>query len=121
MRKELEKYGIQMPAFSKIGGILANELSVDEAALHAAVIAINEAISRGNAEETIKALMNPNAILTNIENNLAQDYQNKLSQAKQTKQESAQSKSDSIKAEERDMYEELLTRMEIQDTIDQVN
>lgn len=32
MRKELEKYGIQMPTFSKIGGILANELSVDEAA-----------------------------------------------------------------------------------------
>lgn len=32
MRSELEKYGIQMPAFSKIGGILANELSVDEAA-----------------------------------------------------------------------------------------
>lgn len=32
MRKELDKYGIHMPAFSKIGGILANELSVDEAA-----------------------------------------------------------------------------------------
>lgn len=32
MRLELDKYGIQMPAFSKIGGILANELSVDEAA-----------------------------------------------------------------------------------------
>lgn len=32
MRSELEKYGIQMPAFSKIGGILANELSIDEAA-----------------------------------------------------------------------------------------
>lgn len=32
MRKELEKYGIQMPSFSKIGGILASELSVDEAA-----------------------------------------------------------------------------------------
>lgn len=46
MRKELEKYGIQMPSFSKIGGILANELSVDEAALHAAVIAINEAIEK---------------------------------------------------------------------------
>ena len=26
MRKELEKYGIQMPAFSKIGGILENEV-----------------------------------------------------------------------------------------------
>ena len=32
MKRELDKYGIQMPAFSKIGGILANELSVDEAA-----------------------------------------------------------------------------------------
>ena len=26
MGKELEKYGIQMPAFSKIGGILASEV-----------------------------------------------------------------------------------------------
>uniref|UniRef100_UPI00398EFC8F ras GTPase-activating-like protein IQGAP2 n=1 Tax=Pristiophorus japonicus TaxID=55135 RepID=UPI00398EFC8F len=121
MRKELEKYGIQMPAFSKIGGILANELSVDEATLHAAVIAINEAISRGIAEATIKALTNPNAVLTNIENNSAGDYQEKLFQAKQTKQENAKSKSDSIKVEERDMYEELLTRMEIQDNVDQVN
>lgn len=32
MKSELEKYGIQMPAFGKIGGILASELSVDEAA-----------------------------------------------------------------------------------------
>lgn len=28
MRSELEKYGIQMPAFSKIGGILANEVKL---------------------------------------------------------------------------------------------
>ena len=28
MRKELEKYGIQMPAFSKIGGILESEVSI---------------------------------------------------------------------------------------------
>lgn len=32
MKLELDTYGIQMPAFNKIGGILANELSVDEAA-----------------------------------------------------------------------------------------
>ena len=32
MQKELDKYGITMPQFNKIGGILANELSVDEAA-----------------------------------------------------------------------------------------
>ena len=38
MKIELEKYGIQMPAFSKIGGILANELSVDEAACKKRVV-----------------------------------------------------------------------------------
>ena len=27
MKKELDKYGIQMPSFGKIGGILANEVS----------------------------------------------------------------------------------------------
>ena len=32
MASELAKYDLQLPAFSKIGGILANELSVDEAA-----------------------------------------------------------------------------------------
>lgn len=26
MRKELEKYGLQLPAFSKIGGILESEV-----------------------------------------------------------------------------------------------
>jgi len=26
MRRELDKYGIQMPAFSKIGGMLASEV-----------------------------------------------------------------------------------------------
>lgn len=32
MASELAKYGLQLPAFSKIGGLLASELSVDEAA-----------------------------------------------------------------------------------------
>lgn len=32
MQRALDQYGIQMPAFNKIGGLLANELSVDEAA-----------------------------------------------------------------------------------------
>ena len=47
MQKELAKYGLELPAFSKIGGILASEMPVDEAALHAAIIAINEAIDLG--------------------------------------------------------------------------
>uniref|UniRef100_A0A7N6FD72 IQ motif containing GTPase activating protein 2 n=1 Tax=Anabas testudineus TaxID=64144 RepID=A0A7N6FD72_ANATE len=122
MRSELEKYGIQMPAFSKIGGILANELSVDEAALHAAVIAINEAIDKGQAIVTMKALNNPNAMLRNIQEALSQDYQDTLSQAKTRKQDhSSGIKESSVATEERDVYEELLTQQEIQGCIGFVN
>ncbi|XP_017307303.1 ras GTPase-activating-like protein IQGAP2 [Ictalurus punctatus] len=121
MRKELEKYGIQMPAFSKIGGILANELSVDEAALHAAVIAINEAIDKGQAEGTMSALHNPNAMLRNTNEELAQDYQDTLSQAKRRKENLASGHRSSIATEERDVYEELLTQQEIQNSVNFVN
>ncbi|KAM9167883.1 ras GTPase-activating-like protein IQGAP2 isoform 1-T1 [Mergus octosetaceus] len=121
MRKELEKYGIQMPSFSKIGGILASELSVDEAALHAAVIAINEAIEKGIAEQTIATLTNPNAMLLNVDEELAQDYQNELFEAKRRKQSSARLKNGTISEEERDVYEELLTQAEIQGNINKIN
>ncbi|XP_026198299.1 ras GTPase-activating-like protein IQGAP2 isoform X2 [Anabas testudineus] len=121
MRSELEKYGIQMPAFSKIGGILANELSVDEAALHAAVIAINEAIDKGQAIVTMKALNNPNAMLRNIQEALSQDYQDTLSQAKTRKQDHSSGRRASVATEERDVYEELLTQQEIQGCIGFVN
>nr|XP_023421006.1 ras GTPase-activating-like protein IQGAP2 isoform X2 [Cavia porcellus] len=121
MRKELEKYGIQMPSFSKIGGILANELSVDEAALHAAVIAINEAIEKGIAEQTIVTLRNPNAVLTLVDDDLAQEYQKELWGAKRKKEDNAKLKNNCISEEERDAYEELLTQAEIQGSIDKVN
>ncbi|XP_008854219.1 ras GTPase-activating-like protein IQGAP2 [Nannospalax galili] len=121
MRKELEKYGIQMPSFSKIGGILANELSVDEAALHAAVIAINEAIEKGVAEQTIITLKNPNAVLTFVDDSLAQAYQKELWEAKKKKEENARLKNSCVSEEERDAYEELLTQAEIQGTVNAVN
>ncbi|XP_061218037.1 ras GTPase-activating-like protein IQGAP2 isoform X4 [Neopsephotus bourkii] len=121
MRKELEKYGIQMPSFSKIGGILASELSVDEAALHAAVIAINEAIEKGIAEQTIVTLRNPNAMLLNVDEELAQDYQNELFEAKRRKGSNARLKNGTICEEERDVYEELLTQAEIQGNINKIN
>uniref|UniRef100_A0A672QF68 Ras GTPase-activating-like protein IQGAP1 n=1 Tax=Sinocyclocheilus grahami TaxID=75366 RepID=A0A672QF68_SINGR len=98
MRKELDKYGIQMPAFSKIGGILANELSVDEAALHAAVFAINEAIDKGHAESTMVALQNPNALLRNTQKPLAQDYQDTLSKAKRKKEDQASGRQEAVVA-----------------------
>uniref|UniRef100_A0A4W6DHS1 IQ motif containing GTPase activating protein 3 n=1 Tax=Lates calcarifer TaxID=8187 RepID=A0A4W6DHS1_LATCA len=78
MKLELDKYGIQMPAFNKIGGILANELSLDEAAVHAAVIAINEAVDRGDVGVTAAALRNPNAMLTDLQEVLTSVYQEML-------------------------------------------
>ncbi|CAH2297228.1 ras GTPase-activating IQGAP2 isoform X1, partial [Pelobates cultripes] len=121
MRKELEKYGIQMPSFNKIGGILANELSVDEAALHAAVIAINGALDKGIASQTVVTLRNPNAMLLNVEEGLGDEYHKELVQAKKIKEENAKLKNSVISEEERDVYEELLTQVEIQGHINKVN
>uniref|UniRef100_A0A8V5GTD2 Uncharacterized protein n=1 Tax=Melopsittacus undulatus TaxID=13146 RepID=A0A8V5GTD2_MELUD len=121
MRLELEKYGIQMPAFSKIGGILANELSVDEAALHAAVIAINEAIDHQVPADTLMAMKNPNAMLINLDDQLESTYQNTLYKAKQDKMMNAKNRVIKNSERERDVYEELLTQAEIQGNINKVN
>uniref|UniRef100_A0A673KLS8 Ras GTPase-activating-like protein IQGAP1 n=1 Tax=Sinocyclocheilus rhinocerous TaxID=307959 RepID=A0A673KLS8_9TELE len=116
MKIELEKYNIQMPAFSKIGGILANELSVDEAALHAAVIAINDAIDHGVPEGTLAAMRNPNAMLLQLDESAAQQYQGTLFQAKTEK---VPAENDRHSAE-RDVYDELLTHAEIQGNINKL-
>lgn len=55
--------------------------------MHAAVIAINEAVDRGQASATMGALNNPNAMLRNIQHCLAEDYQHTLSKAKAHKQD----------------------------------
>uniref|UniRef100_A0A673YYG5 IQ motif containing GTPase activating protein 3 n=1 Tax=Salmo trutta TaxID=8032 RepID=A0A673YYG5_SALTR len=114
MKRELDKYGIQMPAFSKIGGILANEITVDEAAVHAAVIAINEAVESGHVEVTAQALRNPSAMLANLQEHLMPVYQEMLRQARAQKAALAYTK-------EKDIYEEYLTQSEIQENIDKVN
>uniref|UniRef100_A0A8B9JVT8 IQ motif containing GTPase activating protein 3 n=1 Tax=Astyanax mexicanus TaxID=7994 RepID=A0A8B9JVT8_ASTMX len=119
MKRELDKYGIQMPAFGKIGGILANELSVDEAAVHAAVIAINEAVERGCVEDTAQALRNPNAMLVNLQEPLMAIYQEMLRQARAHKAAQASVKVNG--SMEKDIYEEYLTQSEIQDCITKVN
>ncbi|XP_064650547.1 ras GTPase-activating-like protein IQGAP1 isoform X2 [Lineus longissimus] len=121
MRKELEKYGIQMPAFSKIGGVLTNEMPVDEAALHAAVIAINEAIENQEPEDTLTSLSNKEAHLVNILPEYADKYQSILFEAKHTKAESSRNKSIDPDAYEPDVYDELLTQAEIQGNVNKVN
>uniref|UniRef100_A0A8C6TXF8 IQ motif containing GTPase activating protein 1 n=1 Tax=Neogobius melanostomus TaxID=47308 RepID=A0A8C6TXF8_9GOBI len=121
MKSELEKYGIQMPAFSKIGGILANELSVDEAALHAAVIAINEAVDHGDPQGTFTAMQNPNAMLGQLDPESAQDYQTTLHRAKDEKVQSSRKRVRTNAEAERDIYDELLTQAEIQGNVNKVN
>ncbi|XP_047216426.1 ras GTPase-activating-like protein IQGAP3 isoform X2 [Girardinichthys multiradiatus] len=119
MKLELDKYGIQMPAFNKIGGILANELSVDEAAVHAAVVAINEAVDRGNVSIMASALKNPAALLTDLQEALMSVYQEMLKQARMRKAEQAACKHGG--SEDKDMYEEYLSQQEIQEHIRTVN
>ncbi|XP_045439224.1 ras GTPase-activating-like protein IQGAP3 isoform X2 [Pipistrellus kuhlii] len=118
MASELAKYGLQLPAFSKIGGILANELSVDEAAVHAAVLAINEAVERGVVEDTLAALQNPCALLENLREPLAVIYQELLAQAKMEKAANARNCND---GESQDIYDCYLTQAEIQGNINHVN
>ncbi|XP_069734794.1 ras GTPase-activating-like protein IQGAP3 [Phaenicophaeus curvirostris] len=121
MKRELEKYGLQLPAFSKIGGILANELSVDEAAVHAAVLAINEAVDRGVVAQTMEALQNPNAMLLNLRQALAGAYQEMLHQAKLEKGSNARNRYLQVIPEGEDIYDRCLTQAEIQGNINKVN
>ncbi|CAB4010746.1 Ras GTPase-activating IQGAP1, partial [Paramuricea clavata] len=117
MRKELEKYGIQMPAFSKIGGILESEMPVDEAALHAAIIVINEAIDHGIAKETFEALRNPNAHLTDLDVKNMDEYQDLLYKAKGSKCQTALLRSPGSE----DVYDKMLTQAEVQGNIAMAN
>ncbi|NXB94605.1 IQGA3 protein, partial [Vidua chalybeata] len=119
MKRELEKYGLQLPAFSKIGGILANELSVDEAAVHAAVLAINEAVDRGVVAQTMEALHNPHAVLLGLRQELAGAYQEVLHQAKLEKGSNARNRV--RRAQGEDVYDWCLTQAEIQGNINKVN
>ncbi|KAL9823233.1 ras GTPase-activating-like protein IQGAP3 isoform 1-T1 [Geothlypis trichas] len=121
MKRELEKYGLQLPAFSKIGGILANELSVDEAAVHAAVLAINEAVERGVVAQTMETLQNPHAMLVGLRQELAGAYQEVLHQAKLEKGSRARNRCPQVIPEGEDVYDWCLTQAEIQGNINKVN
>lgn len=53
--------------------------------VHAAVIAINDAIDHGDPAGTLAAMRNPNAMLLNLDESSAQHYQDTLFQAKAEK------------------------------------
>lgn len=50
--------------------------------MHAAVIAINEAIDQGVPEATLAAMQNPNAMLVHLDPNSASKYHETLYRAK---------------------------------------
>jgi hypothetical protein len=85
MAKELKKYGLQLPAFSKIGGILANEMPVDEAALHAAILAINDAIEKRNLEVLLCSLKLHDAHIYNVWDQFIMFYHQHMFDAKSQK------------------------------------
>jgi len=47
----------QMPTFSKIAGALAKEMGTNEAAMHAAILAVNQAIDNEEPADDIVKLM----------------------------------------------------------------
>lgn len=60
-------------------------MSVDEAAMHAAIMAVNKALEEGDSAEIMAALRNPNTCLVKVEGDNAERYQGTLVQAKKDK------------------------------------
>ena len=65
-------------------------MSVDEAAMHAAIMAVNEALEKESSAETLAALRNPNTCLVKVEGDNAERYQEVLMNAKRGKASKAQ-------------------------------
>lgn len=61
------------------------DLAVLPLQVHAAILAINDAVERGVVEDTLVALQNPNALLGNLREPLAAVYQELLALAKMEK------------------------------------
>ena len=60
--------------------------------VHAAVIAVNEALESGDAKATMQALVNPSACLNTVEGSNEQEYQERLLAAKRNKAAAAANK-----------------------------
>jgi hypothetical protein len=92
MAKELKKYGLQLPAFSKIGGILANEIPIDEAALHAAILAINDAIDKKILDLMLTSLKLDDAHLFSVVDDYINFYHQNMYELKVNKSFQARNK-----------------------------
>ena len=92
MAIELHKYGLKLPEFTKIGGILAEEMPMDEAALHAAVLAINDAIEKKDLDVLLSGLQLYDAHLVEVVGEYVKFYQELMFDSKMKKSSNAKNK-----------------------------
>eukprot|EP00127_Corallochytrium_limacisporum_P003830 Clim_evm44s153 gene=Clim_evmTU44s153 len=121
MQQELNRLGVNMPAFGKIGGVLAKELGQNDAERIAAIIAINEAVEQGNADETLARLLVPVVGLVDVEEAYGPGYQDHLAFAKQEKTAAFEAANPDKPLEECDVFDRYLTGEEIQANINASN
>jgi hypothetical protein len=131
MQEALDKYGLQLPVFSKIGGILASEISIDEAVLHAAILLINQALNDGDTQKLKEALKNPDAFIDDVFDERTVQYQEELTERKTDKALNSTSKQQNIsingendksfEIQNEDIYSIYLTQVEIQGHIKKIN
>ena len=69
---------------------MSTQMSVDEAAMHAAIMAVNEALEKDDSAETLTALNNPNTCLVKVEKENIERYQAALVKSKKDKSVKAQ-------------------------------
>ena len=136
MEEALTKYNIQLPVFSKIGGLLASEISIDEAALHAAILAINKAIQNNDLVDLEEKMKNADAHLDDIKSSRIEQYHSQLSEELERKVMAGLSKlpqdenqggetsadiSFKVMEENGDVYAVNLTHFEIQGHVKRIN
>ncbi|KAF0988508.1 hypothetical protein HZS_7263, partial [Henneguya salminicola] len=119
IQKYLENSGIRLPAFSKIGGILAGELSEDDAAVHAAIMLVSEALDLGDVKVLLERLKNPVLHFHNVHESNVPLYFEDMKQRKNKKVGMHEKRRPS--QDEEDVYDKILSHAEIQDSINAVN
>ena len=131
MDSALSVAGIQMPQFGKIGGILAGEIGEDAAAVHAAVLAINDCLKReAPTDELFELLSSLAAGLQNLSGEQNDMYRTELMDARAAKAGQASGPVSRVDSQdnpmspdftESDVYDYNLTKDEIQKGVNVVN
>ena len=121
--REFERTGIRMPAFSKIAGILREQLTQDQAAVHAAEVAVYESLEQRCQERVVLSLGNPalgleELILPRNHGN----YYNSLQSAREIKLNYLESQGgQDLRLEELDAYDYILSCDELADLVQETN